>query len=456
MNSADKIKKLFKDAELSINSDADEKIFQDVFEARQKAKEKTPAQPVNIWRLIMKNSLTKFAAAAVLLIACMAGLTMINTTSNVALADVLEHIKQAKAFFYQSDASNVIEMMGTEMNQDIHTMVWISQDYGMRMDMEMEMSSPNDPNRQTNSAQSYLLPEQNEIITIMPSQKQYIRVELDAKQTLEARQEVNDPNLMVEQILECKYISLGKSTVDGIEVEGFQTTDPNYGGGMYRSGQVDIKLWVDVKTQLPVKIEEDIQLDDQMNTHSITYDFQWDIPVDAAIFEPVIPDDYTSFTTEPIQVGLDENAVMKGLKLLADMTGKYPEKLDLAELLSLLKEFMETIPETPEDTEALSPFLKQIKEESEGLSREEIMQKGKDLGLDLTMSVMGLQAFHAQLVQEDKDPAYYGDIITPDDAGQVLMRWKVSDNEYRVIFGSLYAETVTADVLAELEKNLPK
>jgi hypothetical protein len=430
MNSADKIKKLFKDAELSINSDADEKIFQDVFEARQKAKEKTPAQPVNIWRLIMKNSLTKFAAAAVVLIACMAGLTMINTTSNVALADVLEHIKQAKAFFYQSDASNVIEMMGTEMNQDIHTMVWISQDYGMRMDMEMEMSSPNDPNRQTNSAQSYLLPEQNEIITIMPSQKQYIRVELDAKQTLEARQEVNDPNLMVEQILECKYISLGKSTVDGIEVEGFQTTDPNYGGGMYRSGQVDIKLWVDVKTQLPVKIEEDIQLDDQMNTHSITYDFQWDIPVDAAIFEPVIPDDYT--------------------------TGKYPEKLDLAELLSLLKEFMETIPETPEDTEALSPFLKQIKEESEGLSREEIMQKGKDLGLDLTMSVMGLQAFHAQLVQEDKDPAYYGDIITPDDAGQVLMRWKVSDNEYRVIFGSLYAETVTADVLAELEKNLPK
>jgi hypothetical protein len=36
------------------------------------------------------------------------------------------------------------------------------------------------------------------------------------------------------------------------------------------------------------------------------------------------------------------------------------------------------------------------------------------------------------------------------------MRWKVSDKEYRVIFGDLHAETVTPEKLAELEKALPK
>jgi hypothetical protein len=36
------------------------------------------------------------------------------------------------------------------------------------------------------------------------------------------------------------------------------------------------------------------------------------------------------------------------------------------------------------------------------------------------------------------------------------MRWKLSDKEYRVIFGDLHAQAVTAEALANLEKNLPK
>jgi hypothetical protein len=51
---------------------------------------------------------------------------------------------------------------------------------------------------------------------------------------------------------------------------------------------------------------------------------------------------------------------------------------------------------------------------------------------------------------------YYGNVVTPKDADKVLMRWKLSDNEYRVIFGDLHAETVSPERLAELEKSLPK
>jgi hypothetical protein len=64
--------------------------------------------------------------------------------------------------------------------------------------------------------------------------------------------------------------------------------------------------------------------------------------------------------------------------------------------------------------------------------------------------------FYVRLAQDKKNPAYYGKTVTPEDAEKVLLRWKASDTEYRVIFGDLRAETVSPERLAELEKVLPE
>ena len=97
-----------------------------------------------------------------------------------------------------------------------------------------------------------------------------------------------------------------------------------------------------------------------------------------------------------------------------------------------------------------------MKEESEGLSQEEQKQKTMDFTMELTTSITGLSTFNSLLIQGKKEPVYHGDIVTPQDFDKVLMRWKLSDNEYRVIFGGLHTETVTSDVLAELEQNVSK
>jgi hypothetical protein len=59
-----------------------------------------------------------------------------------------------------------------------------------------------------------------------------------------------------------------------------------------------------------------------------------------------------------------------------------------------------------------------------------------------------------------RSPAVAGSVkaveLASKDTGKVLLRWKVSDKEYRVIFGDLHTQTVTAEKLAELEKTLPK
>jgi len=86
MKSADKIKQFFKNAELSIHPEADEKVFADVLRARRKIRENEPAVPDNIWRIIMKSPLTKVAVAAVLVIACLIGVLLFSQTSGIAWA----------------------------------------------------------------------------------------------------------------------------------------------------------------------------------------------------------------------------------------------------------------------------------------------------------------------------------------------------------------------------------
>jgi len=46
---------------------------------------------------------------------------------------------------------------------------------------------------------------------------------------------------------------------------------------------------------------------------------------------------------------------------------------------------------------------------------------------------------------------YYGDTVTAADVDKVLFRWKLDDGQYRVIYGDLRIEDVSAEKLAELE-----
>jgi hypothetical protein len=76
--------------------------------------------------------------------------------------------------------------------------------------------------------------------------------------------------------------------------------------------------------------------------------------------------------------------------------------------------------------------------------------------MEAEMPLRRLRRFFRGLNDDKKDAAYYGETVTPKDTDKVLLRWKVSDKEYRVIFGDLHAETVSSERLAELEKSLPK
>jgi hypothetical protein len=403
---------------------------------------------------IMKSPLTKFAVAAVVIITCLIGLSLWRTTgSGIALADVLAQIEKVKAFRFKWISTAAAEVAGEKTAHEIRATSLNSQDHGKKSIWEVL-----DPNGGESSFEEhYSLPDNRTKIGIWPKQKKYMRVEFDdgwLQRNLETERHsggvtYDDPRELTKQILEYKGRSIGRATVDGIVVEGFQTTDPNWIGNRRNKRQVDVKMWVDVKTRLPVRYEFTYAYFDKMGDkiveqeRFVMHDFQWDVVADAAEFEPVIPDDYTG-TVVKFPPHITEETAIQGLKLWVELLGNYPESIWDA---PMDLKGMRTAFEKGETPDAV-----RLKEQIRGLTDEEM---GNKL-VDFLMPIRGLGRFYGVLQWARRDPAYYGQTVTPKDVDKVLMRWKVSDNEYRVIYGDLHAETVTPEKLAELEAALPK
>ena len=62
-----------------------------------------------------------------------------------------------------------------------------------------------------------------------------------------------------------------------------------------------------------------------------------------------------------------------------------------------------------------------------------------------------MAAYYQRLIKDGREPAYYGQTVTVQDSNAVLARWRASEGAYRVVFGDLRVQTVTAERLAELE-----
>jgi len=103
-------------------------------------------------------------------------------------------------------------------------------------------------------------------------------------------EEYKDPADYVRRFVARPHKELGRSVIDGVEVEGIEVTDPPTDGESLEKAVG--RMWVDVETELPVRIEIEGAADGQ----SVQWlmDFKWSEAVAPAVFEPNIPPDYTS------------------------------------------------------------------------------------------------------------------------------------------------------------------
>ncbi|MCC6359222.1 MAG: hypothetical protein IT450_10790, partial [Phycisphaerales bacterium] len=65
--------------------------------------------------------------------------------------------------------------------------------------------------------------------------------------------------------------------------------------------------------------------------------------------------------------------------------------------------------------------------------------------METVMTVTMGCAYVQQLARDGLEPEYFGDIVTPEETTEALLRWRLPSGEIRVIYGDLRAETLARE-----------
>ena len=195
------------------------------------------------------------------------------------------------------------------------------------------------------------------------------------------------------------------------------------------------QIWIDVDTTLPVLYEFMGTVVDKVVMARVVLDkFEWYETDDAGIFEP----DFSEYQlVAEIEVGpINEETVILTLQRFSEVAkGRYPVGLASPNAIRELKRIYKR-----------RTGGKHFYWEEEDFEWE-----------DYAFLLSHLQAtgrFYGELFIEYDDVAYHGKVVTANDLELPLLRWKISDDEYRVLFSDLRIENVSAADLAELEADL--
>jgi len=184
-------------------------------------------------------------------------------------------------------------------------------------------------------------------------------------------------------------------------------------------------LWVDVETGWPVEVTLDITYEDDKEQMTVVVsDFQWEAQIDPDTFASVVPEGYEVMYTVDLTRTESGEQLVDGLKYFAELTGgRFPAKLTIENILGEVGEIYKT--------KSSDPSFQMD-------------------DLQIVNLKYGAQ-YIGKLEAEGKDPVYSGATVTSADSGKVLLRWKLDNGRYRIIFGDLRIEDVSAERLTELE-----
>jgi hypothetical protein len=336
------------------------------------------------------------------------GISILNRGSGVdiAWAQVIQRVVEAQDYICRLERrSNV--------SPDLDIVQYCSSEHGVRQDMYRGNDLV---------AAVYVVPEEMELITLIHRDKKYTIMEMTEEQMDEALGGSSAQDF-VERFRELEFEELGMREIDGITVSGIETEARVLWGGVFDEGRA--RLWVDIETQWPVRFEYEGKADGgKVWAEHVMKDFRWNATLSARDFDFEIPDGYANLGRVARQEVNEESAI-EGLRNFARlMEGRYPSQLVA---VTAYKEF--------EDAEA-------------GLRRRGLVNDGD---LPKLISIQNTCSFFSELEEGDRDPAYHGESITSKDFDRVLLRWRLDDGRYRVIYGDLRSDTVDAERLAELE-----
>lgn len=231
-----------------------------------------------MWRgHMMRNRKIQLAAAAAILVV---GLVVLNRLgapldgTTVAWGEVLSQVESVPAVMYKA-LMNITYPNGQVFDDESD--IYLAGEEGTRIDTYREGEL---------FMIKYWLPARKLYTIVHPQLKRYMQKTLSDEEIAGGLQK-QDPRQLIKWVLTLDYRELGRSEIDGIEVEGIEAV---------REDVETLRVWVDVETQWPVRIESEGKMKEagqMVPVRLVMEGFQWHEEIDAALLEPNIPDDYT-------------------------------------------------------------------------------------------------------------------------------------------------------------------
>jgi len=209
----------------------------------------------------------------------------------------------------------------------------------------------------------------------------------------------------------------------GFEIDG-KKIDPDANVG-------PMEIWLAADSNLPVALRYEVESPGMAAPIVIRMEnFEWNTDLDPRLFDPTPPEGYTDETRKSPPLAEQVRKISDGLKTYAEASGGHYPRVKIVygdatrdELIKMLK-----IPWPPRSVE-------QMRDENVA----KVMKATEGFGA-ITL-----------IFRHNPDAAYYGKTVGPKDKDKVLLRWKLDDGRYEVIFGDLHSEIVTAERLRTLE-----
>ena len=264
----------------------------------------------NVWRFIMESKVTRYSAAAIVALAItLILLSPFGTPGNsgVVLADVQQKvadietmiIRGQKTFTRPADGE-IFEFNGMKCQFDV--VKYFSKQHGHTEEGYVKGNlvyriTFNLPKRQT--------------LIVIPPYKKYVTF-TSTESVTKIMEDVLSPKGVINLLLESGYKELGRDTIDGVEVEGFEFQDANPLKEILPKTVFDIqqgkgKVWIGIKEQLPVRIEGDIVIGkslmtvfNELSLHEVNVLDKYNVELDESLFDIKIPEGYTEFTLSNI------------------------------------------------------------------------------------------------------------------------------------------------------------
>jgi len=285
MRPADNVRKSFKELHVPTSAKLDEQMNVEISMALMKAKNNRSADPLsNIWRIIMKIGMTKFAAAAVIIIAVLIGTYYSGGSidgTNVVFAEVVQPLLTAETGRFKM----TIDVAGSDLD-------WINYEGDPVQTIEVVFDGPGRTRWDIPTGEVLVANmQQGKVMILMPAKKQAAVMQVGPAGVIPRHNRFNKLlalRPLIEYALETEDASvefLGEREIEGVTVIGYYMTGPEHHG--------DITIWADSETKLPIRIEQSMGPETAVISH-----IAYNVELDESLFGVEPPEGYSAPASE--------------------------------------------------------------------------------------------------------------------------------------------------------------